>query len=114
MLAYYETVSHAQLVVELLHPLASVAGGFGVDAGVRSQDDLGSVLRDGDRPGVHVGQRPGPDQRPRVFQVTLRVLTLLLLLRVGVPEMKLQARRHYALVYWMIDVAASDSRLQFT
>ena len=84
MLAYYETVSHAQLVVELLHPLASVAGGFGVDAGVRSQDDLGSVLRDGDRPGVHVGQRPGPDQRPRVLQVTLHVLALLRRV-VGVP-----------------------------
>ena len=83
MLAYYETVSHAQLVVELLHPLASVAGGFGVHAGVRSQDDPGSVRR---RRSPRCPRRTaaGPDQRPRVLQVTLHVLALLRR-GVGVP-----------------------------
>jgi hypothetical protein len=63
------------------HPLASVAG-LGVHAGVGPQYDLGVVLRHGDRPVVHVGQRSGPNQRPRVLQVTT---LLALLVRVGVP-----------------------------
>jgi hypothetical protein len=54
-----------------------------VHAGVGPQYDLGVVWRHGDRPAVHVGQRPGPDQRPRVLQVTAVVIALLV--RAGVP-----------------------------
>ena len=62
----------------VLHPLASIAGGFHVHAGVGSQNDGGGVLGHGDGLVVHVRQRAGPDQRPRVLHVTVLVLALLL------------------------------------
>jgi len=79
-----------------LHPLASIAGGFRVHAGVGSQNDGGGVLGHGDGPVVHVRQRAGPDQRPRVLHVTVLVLALLLVFQVGVPRRALRGRPHEA------------------